>query len=264
MPGSTRSRLPFHRSFPRPPVRRRSLLIGAAAGIAVALGLAVPAGAHVTVGADDVHQGASDAVLTFRVPTEETGASTVKVTISFPKTTPLASVKPASKPGWTFTTTKAPLNPPITTDDGTISEAVSQVVYTATSPATGVPDGGFDTFQILVGPLPQKATSLSFPTVQTYSDGKSASWIQPVTDPANERDSPSPTLQLLPAAAGSDTQAATASASPVAAAPAASGATSATADDVAAARRLAVIALVVAGIAVLGAVGTAVAGRRRS
>jgi uncharacterized protein YcnI len=231
------------------------------AGLALAatLGLALPASAHVTVGADDAHQGATDAVLTFRVPNEEVGATTVKVTVSFPKVTPLASVRPAAKPGWTFATTKVAFDPPITTDDGTISEGVGEVVWTAANAAAGIPAGGFETFQVLVGPLPQKASRLSFPTLQTYSDGKTVSWIQPITDPANEPDNPAPTLRLLPAS-----DAATAPAVVAPQTEPSSGASAATADDVSGVRRLAVIALVVAVIAVLSGGAGVVLGRRRS
>jgi hypothetical protein len=89
------------------------------------------------------------------------------------------------------------VQPPITTDDGTITDVVTQVVCTARTPADGIPVGAFEAFQILVVPLPAKAASLAFPTLQTYSDGKTFSWIQPVTDPANEPDSPVPTLELI-------------------------------------------------------------------
>jgi uncharacterized protein YcnI len=236
------------------------------------LGLALPAEAHITVSTDEAHQGASDALLTFRVPNEEDGATTVKVTISFPKANPLPSVKPAPKAGWAVSTSKITFNPPITTDDGTLTDGVGQIVYTASSAATGIPVGGFDTFQVLVGPLPAKADSLTFPTVQTYSDGKSVSWVQPITDPAHEPDNPAPTLHLLAAAAGSDAgSAGAAAASPsssgsaaAAAAPAAGTSQGASADDVSGARRLAVIALVVAAVAVLAGIGGLLSGRRRT
>jgi uncharacterized protein YcnI len=237
--------------------RRLTRRVGAALAVtaAVSLLLAGPASAHITVGADDAHQGAPDSVLSFRVPNEEDNASTVKVTISFPKATPLASVKPAPKPGWIIGTTVAKFDTPITTDDGTLTEGVSQVVYSASSAATGIRPGQFDTFQVLVGPLPEKATNLAFPTVQTYSDGKSVAWIQPVTDPAHEPDNPTPVLRLLPAAA--DNGAPEASAAPAAAPTAAS---SAGQDN--GARTLAVAALVVAVLGALAGVSGVVLGRR--
>ena len=255
----------------RTPFRRLAVATGAVAALAL-LAVAAPASAHITVNADDNHQGAADCLLTFRVPDEEAAATTVKVAISFPKATPLPSVKPAPKPGWTFTTTKVTFNPPIKTDDGTITDGVSQVVYTASTPGAAIPVGGFDTFQVLVGPLPASATALSFPTVQTYSNGKAVSWIQPVTDPANEPDSPAPTLTLLPAAhgdAGTATAAAAGSTSQGSASQgsASQGSASATdyarAGDLSTARTLAVAALVVAVLGLVAALGGAVLAARR-
>jgi uncharacterized protein YcnI len=234
---------------------------------AAVLLLAGPASAHVTVGADDAHQGAADSVLTFRVPNEQDGASTVKVTIAFPKATPLASVKPGPKPGWTIATTTGKFATPITTDDGTLTEGVSQVVWTASSPAAGIPAGQFDSFQVLVGPLPAKATTLSFPTVQTYSNGKVTSWIEPVTDPAHEPDNPAPTLHLLAAAADSGAASelaaspAVASGVAVAASPATTPSASSSGQD-GSARTLAVTALAVAVIGVLVGAGGIVMARR--
>jgi uncharacterized protein YcnI len=255
---------------PQPMIRR--VVTGAVLAAAVTLLIAAPASAHVTVGSDTAQQGAGDAILTFRVPDEDATASTVKVEISFPKATPLAMVKPAAKPGWTFTTTKVTFNPPIKTDDGTITDGVGTVTYTATPPATGIPVGGFDTFQVLVGPLPDKATSLAFPTVQTYSNGQSANWVQPVTDPANEPDSPIPTLQLVAAGkgeagestgAGAATATVTASVtvSPVVAATD-TGSTATTPED-SGTRTLAISALIVSVLALIGAVGAAVLAFRR-
>jgi uncharacterized protein YcnI len=234
-------------------VVRAGTAAAVAAAVAVA-GLATAASAHVTVNADDAHQGASDSVLTFRVPDEDATASTVKLAISFPKQTPLASVRPAAKPGWTFTTTKTTFNPPIKTDDGTITAGISQVVYTASSPSAGIPAGAFDTFQILVGPLPDGVTSLAFPTVQTYSSGRSASWIQPVTDPASEPDSPAPILNLQPAA-GQDAKASP----PVRP----SGADVPTMSEVTSARTLGLAGVVLGALGLIAAAGAGVIATRR-
>lgn len=178
--------------------RRRALLSGLLGG-AAAVFVVAPASAHVSVGADNAHRGSPDTVLTFRVPNERDNATTVKVGIKFPTKTPLASVKPAPKPGWVLTVTKVKFTPPITTDDGTLTEGVREVVYTASSPSAGIPVDSFESFEVLVGPLPQAGEVLAFPTVQTYSNGQVSSWIEPVTDPAQEPEHPAPTLKLLAA-----------------------------------------------------------------
>jgi len=238
-------------------LRRAAALVTLTA--ATTLLLAGPASAHITVGTDDAHQGAADTLLTFRVPTEEDGASTVKLTISFPRATPIASVKPGPKPGWTIATTVSRFDTPITTDDGTVTEGVTQVVYTASSPAAGIPSGQFDTFQLLVGPLPATAASLSFPTVQAYSNGKTVSWVQPVTDPAHEPDNPAPSLRLLPAAPASPSAAPAAAMTSPSSAPSAAS----TSSD-GGGRTLAIVALVVAVLGVLSGAGGIALARRRA
>jgi uncharacterized protein YcnI len=237
------------------PPSRRALRVGLLAPVAAAAAtvlLAVPASAHVSVQADDAHVGAEQTVLTFRVPNEDDAAGTAKIAITFPTRTPLASVRPAAKPGWTVTTTTAPLNPPVTTDDGTLSETVSQIVFSARTPADAIAPGTYDTFQVLVGPLPKQPATLAFPTVQTYTSGRSVSWIEPVLDPANEPEHPAPVLQVTAEGA--------AGASP-AAAPAVTAAGGATAED-ATARTIGVAGLVVGGLGLAAALVAVLRGRR--
>lgn len=187
-----------------PAPRSRSLARLAAAvvlAVGVVVGGAGAASAHVSVDAGGARQGEDDALLTFRVPNERVGATTVALDIKFPTRTPIASVKAAPKPGWTVTTKRSALTTPITTPDGEITQAVTEVIYKATSPATGIPEDTFDTFELLVGPLPTGAESIAFPTVQTYSNGDVSSWIEPTlagTEPAH----PAPVLRLAPAGAG--------------------------------------------------------------
>jgi periplasmic copper chaperone A len=180
----------------------RSALRGTVVAVFAAvtlLCLALPASAHVTVISDDAAKAADDATLTFRVPNERDDAVTMKLDIKFPTKNPIASVKPEPKTGWTVTMKTVTFNPPIKTDDGTITSGVGEVVYTATSKAFGIPVNQADSFHILVGPLPD-TDSVAFPTVQTYDNGKIASWVEPVTDPANPPENPAPVLALVPAA----------------------------------------------------------------
>jgi uncharacterized protein YcnI len=245
-----------------PSITGRAGAASAVAALAIVL-LASPAGAHVTVAADDPTQGAEDAILTFRVPNEEDNARTVKLQIKFPAKDPIASVKPAPKPGWTITTTTVKFDPPIKTDDGTITEGVGEVVYTATSPANGIPVGGFEAFQVLVGPLPD-AASIAFPTVQTYSNCKTSSWVQPVTDPENPPDNPTPVLTLTAAeAAATPATSSSATGPAVAATTTADLSGYATTSDASTARTLGIIGLIV-GLAGLIMAGVALARSRRT
>ena len=155
------------------PMSRRFGAAAAAATVAL-IALAGSASAHVTVSADDSTKSAPDSILTFRVPNEQEAATTTKVAIKFPTQDPIASVMPAAVPGWVVTTTPVKFNPPIKTDDGTITDGVGQVVYTAAPGNKGIPIGGFAAFQILVGPLPD-TDQVAFPVIQTYSNGQVSS-----------------------------------------------------------------------------------------
>lgn len=188
------------RASRRTAAARRGRTLVAAVALLVALGavLALPASAHVTVGSDEVHQGASDALLTFRVPNERSGTTTVKVTVTFPGRTPLASVTPQAKPGWTVTTRTVTFARPISTDDGDVTKGIGEITWTASVPAAAVQPDRFDTFQVLAGPLPKGVDTLAFPTVQTYANGQTSAWVEPAP-PGSEPEHPAPVLHLLPA-----------------------------------------------------------------
>jgi uncharacterized protein len=178
------------------------LALAAAAGAAGLLAVAAPASAHVTVHSTDAAPGGY-AVLTFRVPTESSTASTTKLQVQFPTEHPIASVLVQPHPGWTFKTITGKLPKPVKTDDGdTLTSAVSQVVWTADSAASAIKPGEFDQFLVSAGPLP-RARTLTFSAIQTYSDGSVVRWNQvaaPGSDvvPAH----PKPVLTLTPAAGG--------------------------------------------------------------
>ena len=181
-------------------------------GLLVAL--SAPAFAHVTVTAPGATSGGGDQEITFRVPVEEASADTVGVTIQLPTTTPIASVDVLPIPGWTHTQVTSKLATPIETDDGDITEAVTQITWTATS--GGLKPGEYGEFTIIAGQLP-KARTLTFKAIQTYSDGSVVRWIEtPAPGSTAEPEHPAPVLQLAgstAAAASSPTAAVTAQAS---------------------------------------------------
>lgn len=182
------------------------------AGTAVGLlALAAPASAHVTVNSPGATQGGY-AVITFRVPTESDTASTSGLKVQLPTETPFASVSVQPHPGWSFTTKTTKLASPIKTDDGDeISQAVSEIDWTADSAATAIKPGEFDQFNISAGPLP-KANTITFKAIQVYSDGSVVNWTDvPAPGSTVEPDHPAPTLQLAAAdSAASDGVSATA------------------------------------------------------
>ncbi|WP_331272199.1 YcnI family copper-binding membrane protein [Motilibacter aurantiacus] len=226
---------------------------GALAGVGLVLLVATagPAAAHVTVNPSEATQGGY-AALTFRVPTESDSASTTKLAVQFPIDTPFASVSVKPHPGWTYEVTKETLATPIEAHGQQITEAVSQITWTATGD-NGIKPGEFDEFDVSAGPMPD-AEQVVFKAVQSYSDGEDVAWVQQAAPGStDEPDLPAPVLTLKPAAAqgaDGDTAAADPGSAPAAAAPA----DAATDSDVARATWIGVAGLVV-GLAagVLGA-----------
>ena len=179
----------------------RSLLgrigVVTAGAAALVFTLAGPASAHVTVNPDTAAQGAYTKV-SFRVPTESDTASTTKVQVNLPTDTPIASVSTKPVPGWTVATVKTKLQTPIKSDDGDITEAVTQITWTAGSGAAIKP-GQFQEFDVSLGPLPANVNQIIFKALQTYSDGSIVRWIdEPATD-GSEPDHPAPVLKLTAA-----------------------------------------------------------------
>jgi uncharacterized protein YcnI len=177
--------------------RRIGRLAGSAlAGGAVLLLAAAPAWAHVTVVAPGVSPGASDASITFRVPDESDAASTTGLRIQLPTDHPIAGVLVAPQPGWTATVKQTKLATPISTDDGDITEVVSEVDWTA-AVGGGIEPGFFGQFMIIAGKLPDGVSELTFKAVQQYSDGSTVSWIeQPAPGSSTEPEHPAPVLRL--------------------------------------------------------------------
>jgi uncharacterized protein YcnI len=175
--------------------RRTGLRAGAitAATVLVLVGGATSASAHVTVSSPDAKPGGY-AKLVFRVPSESETAATTKLVVTLPADHPFASVGAQVKDGWKVVKTKEKLPAPVKLGDVTLTEAVTTVTWTAE--AGGVPPNDFDEFALSVGRLPAEVDSLSFPAVQTYSDGEVVRWDQVAKDEADEPEKPAPTLKL--------------------------------------------------------------------
>jgi uncharacterized protein YcnI len=179
-------------SLPRP-ATRLGVVLAAIAGL-LTLGIGA-ASAHVSVSSPDASQGGYGKIV-FRVPNESDTASTVRLRIQLPTGTPFASVSTEPVPGWTATLTRTALDPPLKDDDGNeITEAVSVVEFAADPGNSGIGPGQFQEFSLSVGPFPD-AGSLSFSTVQTYSDGTETAWIDPTVAGQPEPEHPAPTLTL--------------------------------------------------------------------
>jgi uncharacterized protein YcnI len=204
--------------------------------------------AHVTVQPPEAEQG-SFTKLTFRVPNELPDASTTGLRVQMPQDSPFASVSVKPKSGWTAETTEAPLATPTTNDDGeTITTFVSEIAWSGGE----IKPGEFDEFEVSVGPLPEDATELAFPTIQIYSNGTQVAWIDKPTASGEEGEHPEPTVELT-AASGTDDHAATATATTVtSSSEQAASSTSDDSDD--SAKGLAIVAIVIGGLAIIIAI----------
>ena len=184
-------------------LRRSSAVLGAAAALAAAA--ALPASAHVTVTPDTASQGSTQE-LTFKVPNEESNATTTGIQLQIPTDHPIAQVLPRAVSGWTVTVKTVTLAKPLVTDDGTFTTAVSEIDWTGGT----IPVNQYQDFQISVDPLPSDTAQVAFKAVQTYSNGDVVRWIDvPVAGQAAP-DHPAPVLTLTKAT-GSDSGSATSS-----------------------------------------------------
>ena len=176
----------------RPAVAAR---VAAALGAAALLSLAAPlaASAHVRVNPAQVDAG-SYATLTFKVPTESATAGTVGLTVDLPTDTPFTSVTYQPLPGWTTVVTTAALPEPVEIDGATVTEAPTEVTWTA-DPGTQVGPGEFQQFVISAGAVPETG-SITLPAHQTYSDGTVVDWAQETPASGEEPEYPAPVLYV--------------------------------------------------------------------
>ncbi|MDV9178434.1 YcnI family protein [Streptomyces sp. W16] len=210
----------------------------ATAGVLAAAGVA---SAHVTVHPESYAKGATDGVITFRVPNEEDKASTTKVQVYLPTDHPVLGVLVTPQNGWTAKVTTSKLKTPVKTDDGTITDAVSEITWTGGK----IGAGQFEDFNVAFGQLPEDTDQLTFKTLQTYSDGDVVRWIEETTAGGDEPENPAPVLKLTAKESedGDGTPAASASTAATAAKSTAASASSSSSDSTA--RGLGVAGLIV-------------------
>jgi uncharacterized protein len=172
------------------------------------------ASAHVTVTAPGATRGGSDQEITFRVPVEK-DIDTVGLKVALPTETPIADVLVEPVPGWTHTEKTVKLTTPIVTDDGNITDAVSEIDWSAQA-GHGLAPGEFGAFTVIAGQLPD-TPSLTFKAIQTYRDGSQVDWTQTEAPGSTaDLDNPAPVLALSPASAAGATPASVATSNPAA------------------------------------------------
>ncbi|SDF34430.1 Uncharacterized protein YcnI [Blastococcus fimeti] len=175
----------------RPLSRLAVVLTAALVALAASVTGASLASAHVTVASADAAPGGYGK-LVFRVPNESDTASTVGLRIQVPAEAAMASLRVQPVPGWTATLTNSELPEPLEAHGQEITSYVSVVEFRATG--TGIAPGEFQEFALSGGPFPE-VDELTYPAVQTYSDGTEAAWIEPTVG-GEEPERPAPVLSL--------------------------------------------------------------------
>jgi uncharacterized protein len=158
------------------------------AALLAALALAPLAGAHVTLNPQQAAAGAFTELLV-RVPNERDNANTIKVDVKFPDGFVFASYAPV--PGWTVEVKRQKLAQPIVTDDGEISEQVSEMIWTGDGTVGKIAPGQFMDFPISVQIPGDPGDTLTFPALQTYDNGEVVRWIGPA-----DADEPAPQVAV--------------------------------------------------------------------
>jgi len=180
--------------------RAAVVLATTTAALTASVTVASTASAHVTVSSADAAPGGYGK-LTFRVPNESDTASTVALRIQVPEDSALASLRAQPVPGWTVVTTTSELPEPTEVHGQEITSYVSVVEFRAQD-GGGIAPGQFQEFALSGGAFPDDVDALSFPAVQTYSDGTEAAWIEPTVDGQPEPERPAPVLSLTGSTSG--------------------------------------------------------------
>ena len=132
------------------------------------------ASAHVTLQPDSAAAG-DYVVLDVRVPNEEDNAGTTKVDLQLPPGFAFASYQRV--PGWSVDVKTEKLAEPVQTDDGPLTEGVTEMIWTADNAASAIAPGQFQDFPISVQIPDKPGESLTFKALQTYSNGEVVRWI---------------------------------------------------------------------------------------
>lgn len=128
---------------------------------------AIPAMAHVTVQPAEAIMG-SFSRFVVRVPNEEQGAATTRITVQLP---PLAFVSFQPKDGWQRSEKTVTPDEPIDAFGQEITETIGSVTWTGGS----IGPGEFEEFGFSAR-MPDEETELSFRAIQVYDSGKTVRW----------------------------------------------------------------------------------------
>ncbi|MEV4140855.1 YcnI family protein [Dactylosporangium sp. NPDC049742] len=184
---------------PARPWSRRAARVGAAALVVGLVGIASPAGAHVTVTPSTTAAGAH-ALLQFAVGHGCGDSPTTRITIQIPAQ--ITSVTPTRTALWKVTKQTETVDPPAVDAHG--NKIVQRVASVTFSTDTPLPDGYREVFELTVQ-LPEAGTRLVFPTIQTCERGESA-WTEVPQDgkDVGELQLPAPSFVVAAPLTGTD------------------------------------------------------------
>jgi uncharacterized protein len=150
--------------------------LSTALATAAVLILPAAAAAHISLHPNQIPAGAF-VTLNVRVPGEQPGAYAYKVVMQMPPG--FTDVNVANVPGWTVQPTITTLKTPLKTPQGPVNQVVSQVTWTGDRSTLGrIENGYFEQFPLQITiPANLAGKSLTFKTVEYYSNGKNAYWI---------------------------------------------------------------------------------------
>lgn len=233
-------------------MKRLASLIAAVA----ALALPAVAAAHISLHPNEIPAGAF-VTLNVRVPGEQPGAYAYKVVTQLPPG--FTDVNVANIPGWTAQATITNLKTPLQTPDGPVNQVVSQITWSGDRSTLGrIENGYFEQFPLAITiPSNLAGKSLTFKTVEYYSNGQNAFWIGPPS-----ASYPAPTINITKAG-GVIEDVAGNEAGPLPGFVPTGQASATTATSSSGSNTLAIVAIVLAAIALIVA-GAGLAGRRRT
>jgi uncharacterized protein YcnI len=159
------------------------------AGAVLAVAAPLAASAHVTIGTNQADPG-SYPVIDFKVPTESATATTTAIDITLPTDTPFGFVAYVPVAGWDAELVRETLDTPIETEDGTVTEAVTHVIWTA-QPGHEITAEQYGIFPVLLGGVPDTG-HIVLPVAQTYSDGTVVNW----SEEGDDAEHPAPILYV--------------------------------------------------------------------
>jgi uncharacterized protein len=165
--------------------------IKTALALAVLALVAMPAvaQAHITLNPKQAPAGEFTELLV-RVPNEQDKAATNKVDLKLPPGFVFASYEP--RPGWSVKVIKQKLAKPVQTDDGPVTEQVSEIIWTGDRSAQGrIGPGQFMDFPLSVRIPGKPGQALTFKAIQTYDNGDVVRWIGPP-----DADKPAPQVMV--------------------------------------------------------------------